>query len=243
MRKIILTLFLLLTFFAYTQVKGGEVQYKVIFAVDSTLKEKSSRIDLMQQKAIKGSEQIKLILTFNNKLSKFYLKESIEDPDVKFAIAWANCRNVIYTNLEEKRIYYNSISNSMNIVKENEFLIYNELGDSWEIYNESKKIDNFKCFKSVKQIKYETKNGTQSKTITAWFCPEIPYSYGPKGYFGLPGLILELSDRNTTFIAEKIYLDKTQKIEFIKKGKLISIDEYQRILKARFEEVKNNLKD
>lgn len=243
MRKIILIHFLLITLIQYAQDKGGEVEYRIVFSVDSTLKEKSSRIEFMQQKAIKGSEQINLILTFNNKLSKFYLKESIEDPDVKFAIAWANCRNTIYTNLEEKRSYYNSISNSMDIVKENEFLIYDELGDSWKIYNESKKIDNFICYKATKEIKYETKNGLQTKTVTAWFSPEIPYSYGPKGYFGLPGLILELSDRNTTFIAEKIDLDKSQKIEFIKKGKLISIDEYQRILKARFEEVKNNLKD
>jgi GLPGLI family protein len=38
-------------------------------------------------------------------------------------------------------------------------------------------------------------------TITAWYTPEIPVSQGPEGYWGLPGLILEVNDGKTTICA------------------------------------------
>ncbi|BCY27794.1 GLPGLI family protein [Flavobacterium okayamense] len=243
MKKTIVLFFLVFQLLSYSQEMGGEVYYKVVFAIDSTLKEKSSRVDLMQQKAIAGSDKINLKLVFNKEESVFSLVESIEDSEVKFAIAWANCRNKILTVLKENKSYYNNSASSLGVFKDKEFLVYTSLQNNWKFLNETKLIDKLICYKAIQEIEYRTSKGTQTKTITAWFCPELPYSFGPKGYFGLPGLILELTDRNTTFIANKIVLSKNINVEFSKEGKLISHEEYQEIIRTRMADLKNTLTD
>lgn len=242
MNKLVLFTLVLLSNSLFSQNKCGEVTYRVVFSQDSTLQKKSDRLYQLQQQAASGSSKVKLQLLFNKEFSKFSLQKTIEDSDVKLAIAWANCGNTIYNDLKTKKSYYNSESNSMGIVKKDEFLIYNDLGDNWIETTESKKIDEFDCYKATKIIEFSTKKGLQKKEITAWYCPKIPYSFGPKGYCGLPGLILELTDKNVTFIVEKFSLkDNSVEISIPKNGKLISNDEYQNILKDRFEEAKNNI--
>lgn len=243
MKNAIVLFLLVFQLLSYSQEMGGEVYYKVVFAVDSSLKKKSSRIDLMQQKAITGSDKINLKLIFNKEKSVFSLVESIEDSDVKFAIAWANCRNKILTVLNENKSYYNNSASSLGVFKDKEFLVYNSFENNWKLLNETKFIDKFKCYKALQEVEYTTGKGTHTKTITAWFCPELPYSFGSKGYFGLPGLILELTDRNTTFIANKIVLSKDINVEFSKEGKLISHDEYQKIIRTRMDALRSTLSD
>lgn len=240
--KKILLLFLLNTLVLFSQNKSGEVVFKVVFSQDTTLQKKSDRLNQLQQQAANGSSKIRLDLKFNKEFSQFSLQKSIEDYDAKLAIAWANCSNTIYCDLKAKKSYYNTESNSMGIVKKDEFLIYNELGNDWVESTETKKIDAFDCYKATKIIEFSTKKGIQKKEIIAWYCPKIPYSFGPKGYCGLPGMILELTDKNVTFIAEKIILkDEIIEIEMPKKGKLVSNEEYQTILKSRFEEAKKSI--
>ena len=43
----------------------------------------------------------------------------------------------------------------------------------------------------------------KEKTITAWYCPEIPINQGPDKYWGLPGLILEVNDGTTILLCSK----------------------------------------
>ena len=65
-------------------------------------------------------------------------------------------------------------------------------------------------------------------TIEAWYTPEIPMPYGPIGYGGLPGLILQLERSHVIFIAKEITLNPTGGIKPIKElteGRLITADE------------------
>ncbi len=48
--------------------------------------------------------------------------------------------------------------------------------------------------------------------IIAWYCPQIPLSYGPNGYGALPGLILKLQVRNILFGVKTIDLQLEKKI-------------------------------
>jgi len=138
MKNAIVLFLLVFQLLSYSQEIGGEVYYKVVFAVDSSLKDKSSRIDLMQQKAITGSDKINLKLIFNKEKSVSSLVESIEDSDVKFAIAWANCRNKILTVLNENKSYYNNSASSLGVFKDKEFLVYNSFENNWKLLNETK---------------------------------------------------------------------------------------------------------
>ncbi|MCF8319760.1 MAG: GLPGLI family protein [Flavobacterium sp.] len=71
---------------------------------------------------------------------------------------------------------------------------------SWELLNETKKINSFNCQKA--------RGNFRGRTYTVWFTNDIPVSLGPWKLNGLPGLILEATDslNQFQFFAEKIEL-------------------------------------
>ena len=75
-------------------------------------------------------------------------------------------------------------------------------------------------------------------TITAWYTPEIPISQGPENYWGLPGLILEVSDGKTVVLCSKIVMNAKEKVEIKSptKGKVISQKEYDETVTKKMEE-------
>lgn len=74
--------------------------------------------------------------------------------------------------------------------------------------------------------------------VTAWYTPEIPVSQGPEGYWGLPGLILEVNDGRTTILCSKVVLNPKDKVEIkpIAKGKVVSQKEYDDAVMKKMEE-------
>ena len=80
----------------------------------------------------------------------------------------------------------------------------------------------------------------KEKTITAWYCPEIPINQGPDKYWGLPGLILEVNDGTTVLLCSKIILNSKDKVEIkaSSKGKEVSQQEYDEIVKKKIEEMR-----
>ena len=75
-------------------------------------------------------------------------------------------------------------------------------------------------------------------TITAWYTPEIPVNQGPEGYWGLPGLILEVNDGKTIILCSKVVLNPKEKTEIKgpSKGKTVSQKEYDDIVVKKMEE-------
>jgi GLPGLI family protein len=71
---------------------------------------------------------------------------------------------------------------------------------SWELLNETKNINSFKCQKAVGNFR--------GRTYTVWFTNDIPVSLGPWKLNGLPGLILEATDSLNQFqyFAKKVEL-------------------------------------
>ncbi|MCK6607259.1 MAG: GLPGLI family protein, partial [Flavobacterium sp.] len=59
-------------------------------------------------------------------------------------------------------------------------------------------------------IEYDDFRGKEKHEIEAWFCPEIPFSYGPDIYYGLPGLIFEANYVNSKV---KFYLKSIVKLD------------------------------
>ena len=104
----------------------------------------------------------------------------------------------------------------------------------WEITGKTKKIGNYTCRQAKTTEKLYSRQGHFFyKDVVAWFTPDIPISFGPKNYNGLPGLILQIEDREYTLPAIKINLNPSDdvKIKRIdKKDKVISEKEsYRRI--------------
>jgi len=80
--------------------------------------------------------------------------------------------------------------------------------------------------------------------VTAWYTPMIPVKNGPGEFSGLPGLILELNFYRTTILCSKIVLNPkdAEEIKAPKKGKEVSRAEYNKIVKAKMEEMRENFR-
>lgn len=78
-----------------------------------------------------------------------------------------------------------------------------------------------------------------TKTITAWYTPEIPVSQGPGNYWGLPGLILEVADDKTVLLCSKVVLNPKEKAEIKapKKGEKVTQAEFTEIMTKKIQEL------
>lgn len=65
---------------------------------------------------------------------------------------------------------------------------------NWEITEEEKQIGGKTCYKAVDLLRKEV----------AWFCPELPYSTGPRGMGGLPGLIFLLDTPRYSYVLSAV---------------------------------------
>ena len=76
--------------------------------------------------------------------------------------------------------------------------------------------------------------------ITAWYTPEIPVNQGPEGYWGLPGLILEVNDGKTIVLCSKIVMNTKDKKEIKPqtKGKVVRQAEYDKIVTEKMAEMR-----
>ncbi|MDG5491167.1 GLPGLI family protein [Psychroserpens sp. SPM9] len=104
---------------------------------------------------------------------------------------------------------------------------------NWKIHKEYKIIGKYKCYKASTSYSFHSKlmDKTYQVNITAWFTPEISVPFGPAGYDGLPGLVLEAQIGGYYFVASKIELNaKKVTIEKPEKGKKVTNKEYDDIV-------------
>lgn len=95
---------------------------------------------------------------------------------------------------------------------------------------------------SLKAIGEEPSEIIPMTAIEAWYTPQIPVSHGPLEYWGLPGLILEVSAGNTTMLCSKITLNPAEKLEIKapSKGEEITKMEYKETITSKMQEFRNN---
>ncbi|WP_313807587.1 GLPGLI family protein [Flavobacterium sp.] len=149
-----------------------------------------------------------------------------------------------------------------------EFLVVDSLPKlAWKLESETKKIGDYTCFKAtaVKPVdasdmrnyrEKKKKEGEEKKqstnfmddyempkeiTITAWYTPEVPINQGPEGYWGLPGLILEVNDGKTVVMCSKLVMNTKDKVEIKapKNGKEVKQKEYDEIVTKKMEEMRD----
>ena len=81
------------------------------------------------------------------------------------------------------------------------FLVTDELNYKWNITNETKKINEFTCYKATTTFR--------GNNFEAWFTPDIPINAGPWKWYGLPGLIVEATDTDKSVVFK---LEKVEKL-------------------------------
>ena len=212
---------------------------------------------------LKNRLEKEFILTFNKEESLFVEEEQLDaisgatDSWGKNFAAGENYKNVKINSQIQQQEFYGK-----------KFLVKDNLQEiNWTLGSASKKIGNYNCYKATTFIPTEdllwysfswsrmrsnddsgssTDNDSDSQVevtqVEAWYTPEIPVRHGPSDYWGLPGLILEVSAGETTMLCTKIVINPSNKIkiEGPKKGTVLNKRGYQDLIQNKMVEFRNN---
>tara|TARA_R110002050_G_scaffold184989_3_gene318791 strand:- start:23702 stop:24574 length:873 start_codon:yes stop_codon:yes gene_type:complete len=214
---------------------------------------------------MKSALEKTFILTFNQSESLYKEDEKLETPGqgggMRFGMMNAT-GGTQYKNVKDQKVLIEQEFFGK------QFLINDNLQKlEWKLGAETKTIGKYTCFKatavkivegfdmtsfrrrndnekpkdSTNTKKEETKDVDAPREIevTAWYTPQIPINQGPDVYWGLPGLILEISADRTTILCSKIILNPSEKetIKMPSKGKEVTQKEYDAIVKKKTEEM------
>lgn len=264
---IVLSLLVLVSF----SVKSQDFQGKAYYYSKSTMElgKWGAKLSAQQKKQVQERLKNRLektyILTFNKEESYFKEDEKL-DAMSGATDSWGQnftpgpqYKNVKDNLLIQEQEFYGK-----------KFLIKDALQKlDWVMGDETKMIGNYTCFKAVTvipdselnwwsfswdKLRNQEKNESSEKTeetdieeipmtqIVAWYSPQIPISQGPLEYWGLPGLILEVSVGNTTILCSKVILNPKEKtkLEASDKGEVVTKKEYQSIVMEKMKEFRDN---
>lgn len=157
--------------------------------------------------------QDEMVLICNNNISTYF------NPDLVNYYKHLDNQIKSASNVQEIANNYRSIPKIRhNVWKENNQIIvtmplgkynysYKSEKISWKLLAETKKIENYTCYLAETKI--------DGHFFYAWYTPQIPIQEGPFKFKGLPGLILEMCNKNRTI---EIYATKIEgkKIEINK---------------------------
>jgi GLPGLI family protein len=198
------------------------------------------------------------ILNFNKAESIFNEKDKIDAISGATDSWGANfTRGEQYKNVKE-----NQLVQSQEFYGK-KFLVKDKLQTiDWKLGKESKQIGQYMCFNATASIPTneltwydfswgdlnttEVKEGEEPEVamtaVEAWYTIQIPVSHGPGEFYGLPGLILEVSAGNTIMLCSKIVMNPEEKIEIVApdRGKEITKNDYQATVKMKMTEMRNN---
>ena len=267
-KVVLISSFLLMGFLAKAQEFQGKAEYfskRIMKKKTEKVETKSKEpLDPELQKeieiAIKKATEKQYVLTFNKTECLYEEEQKLEEPKpssgTSFSITFSGGGKK-YLNTRDK----NSIVEDEIFGRE--FLIVEPLVQpEWKLIDETKKIGDYNCFKaelvipvSEKQkkeyeefLKKEEKKPAlfkmekpEDKVITAWYTPEIPVNFGPDNYWGLPGLILEVSEEKLIILCSKVVLSNKEKtkIKAPNTGEKVSQKKFDEIQKKKTDSMKD----
>ena len=237
-------LFILSLTTIFAQEFQGKAYYKSKTKMDSNFgknipPERKQRI----MKRMKSSMEKNYELDFNSTSSSFYEEERLDNSKGSSRFNFMSFMSP-FQGILHKEFATKTFTNRVELFGKI-FLIKDSLPKSkWVLTGESKQIGNYTAYKATvsrevaqeifqfgRQSSQDNKLKIKTVNITAWFTPQIPVSAGPSKHGGLPGLILEVSDDNTTVLCTKVVMNPKEKIKIKapKKGTLVNMEEYNKI--------------
>lgn len=108
--------------------------------------------------------------------------------------------------------------------------------NNWKLINESKKINSFNCKRA--EVYYKGRNWV------AWYSTDIPFSYGPYKFSGLPGLIIKITDDSGDYDYEMVQAASSDNVKdmFLSVSKL-RYDNAKETTLSNLQEAKKNFTD
>jgi GLPGLI family protein len=269
MKRLITLSFLLFSIVVFSQRKfEGKATYMSKRSMDMSRFDKMPEQQKKQMMArFKNFLEKTYTLSFNKSESAFKENVKLDAPGTGGGRSWgaSNGQGSIYKNVKDRKMTEDieQFSKRFRIVEEMEM-------PQWEMTGETRKIGQYTCYKATMvkvdntidwgsifgrrgrgaQKKDSTKvkeKKPQIKTqiVTAWYTPQIPVSAGPAEYWGLPGLILEINAGRTTMLCTEIVINPEKSIEIKEptKGKEVSRDEFNTMMKIKSEELRQQFQN
>ena len=268
MKKLLVLLFV--TSLSYSQEFQGKAYYfsKTIFSEDLKVENSESKkkvdpaFEKALQEALKEASEKSYLLTFNKSECIYEQEQQLEKPkaasgEMQISVSFSSSEGRKYINAKNKT------SSIEDAILGKEFIIVENIEKpDWKLVDETKKIGDYTCFKAKLTIpvsdkqkkeyeeflkKEEIKSSLfkmeepKEKIITAWYTPEIPASFGPNNYWGLPGLILEINEPETIILCSKVVLNTKEKatIKVPNNGTKVSQKEFDAIQKKKYDSMKD----
>jgi len=220
-----------------------------------------ARMSEAQKKAIKNRLKNRLektyTLSFNAQESLFVEEEKVD--------AISGATDSWGSNFARGKQYKNVDQNQLVQVQEfygKRFLVKDELQKiEWKMLPETKQIGQYTCFKATAVVpeqeltwfnfSWSDLSNTGSSTtepeikltpIEAWYTMQIPVKHGPAEFWGLPGLILEVSAGNTTILCSEIVINPKERkpIKAPAKGTEINKKDYRTTIVSKMTEMRNS---
>ncbi|MEG0889852.1 MAG: GLPGLI family protein [Bacteroides sp.] len=227
MKKIIMTIGLLISLAAFSNAQGIRVTYLEQIRASDNVKELSPEMRAAVEAQLKQQNRTMCLYSFQGEsvYSPIQINSATQPQQGSLNIQTMRMGGgaTIYKNQNDKQII------SQEYILDKLFLITEGLNAPiWNMSAEEKTIGSLKC-----------KKATNAGGDIAWYCPDIPVNEGPGTYFGLPGLIIKLETQARTIVVQDIDL-KYDALKDIKKpnsGKKITREDFNNTRTKKMQEM------
>ena len=209
---------------SYSQQKG-KIIYKSFFTEKQATEELKEQNRIWYQEELDNEMMAKLLrftLEFNKNKSIFYMSENMisdieNEKRKKYVVGLFYGLDKFYIN-QKSNILIEQLQYSFGTILKNRDANFVK----WNLTNETKERQGYTCYKATYIYIQKWNNREFEWPVVAWYCPEIPIPLGPVRYSGLPGLILELHEKERGYVVERIdfnaainSIDKPNEGEFL----------------------------
>jgi GLPGLI family protein len=247
----------LITGSMFAQDFSGRATYKThrksSFKLDSTTIATNPGIQEQMEAQMRKMFQKTFTLDFTKSESMYKEEQELDAPkgpsangSVMVMSFGGGGTDVLYKNILENRM-----ANKKELMGKVFLIKDNLVAYDWELTGETKNIGNYTCYKAkfereeediqINMIDGEVKEEKviKKRTTVAWYTPDVPISNGPRGYGGLPGLILEVNDEDLTIVCSEIVLNpkEVKEIKEPIKGKIVTRKKFGAIAKEKTKEM------
>jgi GLPGLI family protein len=236
--KTILGVVLMFSPVSFSQVQSGIINY----TAQMNIEHKKEFIEDIKKKDIDMNTKQSVIQMYKNAESDYYELHFTDNEAYYFKDESLELEEAYNIGSKAGLFPYYNDSETNKIIELNSMMgnISHEPLD-WKTTNETKMIGDIKCYKATTtETLYSRQGHFYDRDIIAWFAPEIPVSFGPKNYSGLPGLVLEVKRKEFTITATKINLNPDEK-----KLKIKRVDKDEKVIsqKEMNERIADMMKD
>lgn len=172
-RQVLFFVFFINVFYSY-----GQHKFHYICYIDDTQRDGVLYYDEKENRAV-YIDKISTTRVIENK------EQNDEEKGTTISLSFNGDEDSYYIKKGSEVVY------SYNFLKQ-DYLIKDELPEiQWKFSLEKKIIQDLVCYKATTKFR--------GRDWVAWYCPEIPITYGPWKFYGLPGMVVEMRDDSNRF--------------------------------------------